>query len=52
MTNSEYIEELLIKSHSLGIQDEVYELSRKLREKDGTLDFIGSIEKAYFSLTK
>jgi len=52
MTNSEYVEELLIKSHSLGIQEEVYQLSKELREKDRTLDFEGSIEKAYLQLTK
>jgi hypothetical protein len=52
MTNSEYVEEILIKSHSLGIQDEVYELSHKLRKENKTLDFCGSIELAYNQLTK
>ena len=52
MTNEEYIEELLIKSHSLGIKDQVFELSRQLQEHDRTLDMHGSIQQAYEQLTK
>lgn len=52
MTNSEYTEELLIKSHSLGIYDEVYSLSKELRETNPRLDFHSSIELAYLELTK
>jgi hypothetical protein len=52
MTNEQYTEELLIKSHSLGIKDQVFELSRQLQEQDRTLDMHGSIQKAYEQLTK
>ena len=52
MTNSEYTEELLIKSHSLGITENVYSLSKKLREINPRLDFHSSIELAYRELTK
>lgn len=52
MTNSEYTEELLIKSHSLGITEEVYSLSKELREYNPRLDFDASIELAYRQLTK
>lgn len=47
MTTSKFTEEILYKSHSLGIRDEVFDLSRQLREQDRTLDFDGSIEKAF-----
>lgn len=52
MTNEQYTEELLIKSHSLGIKDQVFELSRQLQEQDRTLDIHGSIQQAYEQLTK
>ena len=52
MTNEEYIEELLIKSHSLGIKDQVFELSKQLKQEDRTLDMHGSIQQAYEQLTK
>jgi len=52
MTNEQYTEELLIKSHSLGIREQVFELSKKFQEKDRTLDMHGSIQKAYEQLTK
>ena len=52
MTNEQYTEELLIKSHSLGIKDKVFELSRQLQEQDRTLDMHGSIQQAYEQLTK
>lgn len=52
MTNSEYTEELLIKSHSLGITENVYSLSKELRETNPRLDFHASIELAYRRLTK
>ena len=52
MTNEQYTEELLIKSHSLGIKDEVFELSKKLRVEDRTLDMHGSIQQAFQELTK
>ncbi len=52
MTCSKYTEELLHKSHSLGIIEDVYSLSQELREHDKTLDFDCAIEKAYSHLTK
>ena len=52
MTNSEYTEELLHKSHSLGITEDVYSLSKELREMNPRLDFDASIELAYRQLTK
>ena len=50
-TSEKYTEELLYKSHSLGIRDEVLGLSRELREQDRTLDFHGAIEQAYKEIT-
>ena len=52
MTNEQHTEELLIKSHSLGIKDQVFELSRQLQEQDRTLDMHGSIQQANEQLTK
>ena len=52
MTNEEFTEELLIKSHSLGIKDQVWELASKLKEEDRTLDLHGSIHRAFEQLTK
>ena len=52
MTNEEHTEELLIKSHSLGIKDQVWELASKFKEEDRTLDFNGSIQQAFEQLTK
>lgn len=52
MTNEQYTEEVLIKSHSLGIKDEVWELASKLKEQDRTLDMHGSIQQAFEQLTK
>jgi len=52
MTNEQFTEEILIKSHSLGIKDQVWELASKYKEEDRTLDFHGSIHKAFYELTK
>ena len=52
MTNSEFTEEILIKSHSLGITEEVFSLSKELRETNPRLDLDASIELAYRQLTK
>ena len=52
MTNEQYTEELLIKSHSLGIKDQVFELSKQLQQQDRTLDMHGSIQQAFEQLTK
>lgn len=52
MTNSEFTEELLIKSHSLGIHNQVFELSKELRKTNPQLDLFGSIELAYYKLTE
>ena len=51
MTTERFTEEILYKSHSLGIKDDVFELSQKLREENPTLNFNGAIEKAFFTLT-
>ena len=51
-TCSKYTEELLHKSHSLGIIDDVYSLSKELREHDTRMDFDCAIEKAFNHLTK
>ena len=51
-TCSKYTEELLHKSHSLGIIDDVYSLSKELREQDTRIDFDCAIEKAFNHLTK
>jgi hypothetical protein len=52
MTTEQFTEEILIKSHSLGIKDEVFDLSKKLRVEDRTLDMHGSIHQAFEELTK
>lgn len=52
MTNEQITEEILIKSHSLGIRDEVWELAKELKEQDRTLDMHGSIQQAFEQLTK
>ena len=52
MTNEQYTEEVLIKSHSLGIKDEVWQLAKQLQEEDRTLDMHGSIQQAFTQLTK
>ena len=51
-TCSKYTEELLHKSHSLGIIDDVYSLSKEIREQDTIIDFDCAIEKAFNHLTK
>lgn len=51
-TNEKLVEELLIQSHSLGITEKLYTLANKMRNEDRTLDFYGSIEKAFHELTK
>ena len=52
MTTEQFTEEILHKSHSLGIKDDVFELSQKLRGEDRTLDMHGSIHQAFEELTK
>jgi len=52
MTNEQFTEELLIKSHSLGIKDQVWELASKYKKEDRTLDLHGSVHKAFYKLTK
>ena len=51
-TCSKYTEELLHKSHSLGIIDDVYSLSKEIREQDTRIDFDCAIEKAFNHITK
>jgi hypothetical protein len=50
-TNSEYSEELLHKSHSLGIKDELWETVSQIRKDDPFLTIHEAIEKAYYTLT-
>jgi len=52
MSSEKDTEELLIKSHSLGISHDVFKLSSELRSQDRTLNFYGSIEEAYKILTE
>jgi len=52
MTNEKITEEILYKSHSLGIRTEVWELAQKFREDDSSLDTHNSIHKAFHELTK
>tara|TARA_B110000858_G_C17732357_1_gene440782 strand:+ start:990 stop:1148 length:159 start_codon:yes stop_codon:yes gene_type:complete len=52
MTNEQFTEEVLIKSHSLGIKERVFEFAKQLRENDRTLDFYGSIQSAFDQITK
>jgi hypothetical protein len=50
-TSEEYSEELLYKSHSLGIKDELWKVVTQLRKDDPFLTIHEAIEKAYYTLT-
>ena len=50
-TSEEYLEELLYKSHSLGIKDELWKVVTQLRKDDPYLTIHEAIEKAYYTLT-
>lgn len=50
-TNEEHSEELLYKSHSLGIKDELWDKVAELREADPTLTTHEAIQKAYYIIT-
>jgi len=50
-TNEEHSEEILYKSHSLGIKDELWSTVSKLREEDPFLTIHEAIQKAYHTLT-
>jgi len=50
-TISEQSEELLYKSHSLGIKDELWKKVAEIREADPFLTVHEAIEKAYYTLT-
>ena len=50
-TSEEYSEELLYKSHSLGIKDELWQVVTQLRKDDPLLTIHEAIEKAYYTLT-
>ena len=53
MTAEKFTEEILYKSHSLGIKEELWELSSKLREEDSTLDLpIEQLLKTYRVIIK
>ena len=51
-TNEEHSEELLYKSHSLGIKDELWKVVEQLRKDDPFLTIHEAIEKAYYSIIK
>lgn len=50
-TNENHSEELLYKSHSLGITDRLWEVVGELRDEDPHLTIHEAIQKAYFTLT-
>ena len=50
-TNEEHSEEILYKSHSLGIKEELWEVVDQLREDDPHLTIHEKIQKAYYTLT-
>lgn len=50
-TNEEHSEEILYKSHSLGIKEELWEVVEQLREDDPHLTIHEAIHKAYYTLT-
>jgi len=50
-TNEEYSEELLYKSHSLGIKDELWKVVAQLRKDDPHLSIHQAIHEAYFKIT-
>jgi len=50
-TSEEYSEEILYKSHSLGIKDELWQVVNQLREDDPYLTIHEAIEKAYYKIT-
>ena len=51
-TNEEYSEELLYKSHSLGIKDELWRVVHTLRKDDPPLTIHQAIQKTYFTITE
>jgi hypothetical protein len=51
-TNEEFSDEILHKSHSLGIIEELWDVVSKLREDDPHLTIHEAIEKAYYSIIK
>jgi len=50
-TNETHSEELLIKSHSLGIKDELWEKVAELRDDDPHLTIYEAIQKAFYQIT-
>lgn len=50
-TNEQFSEELLHKSHSLGIKDELWRVVTELKEADPYLTTHEAIQKAYYTLT-
>ena len=50
-TNEEHSEELLYKSHSLGIKDELWKKVAEIKEEDPFLTIHEAIQKAYYTLT-
>ena len=50
-TNEEHSEEILYKSHSLGIKDELWEKVSEIRKDDPHLTIHEAIQKAYYTIT-
>ena len=49
-SSEEYSEELLYKSHSLGIKDELWDKVAQLRKENPFLTVHEAIEEAYYTL--
>jgi hypothetical protein len=47
MTNEDFIFELLMEAESMGIRQEVLELSTKIKEENKLIDINTSIERAF-----
>lgn len=47
MTNEDYILEILMEAESMGIRQEVLDLSLKIRQENNLIDTHTSIEKAF-----
>jgi hypothetical protein len=52
ITSEEFSEEILHKSHSLGIKDELWDIVAQLRKDNPHYTIHEAIEQAYYKLTK
>lgn len=50
MTNEEFTQELLIEAESMGIRQEVLELSHKIKEEHKLIDINVAIERAFYHM--